>query len=106
MSASDPLRSPDGRFRAPTATERFARLAPAPQPMTGDLAWLDAALAPARQRARALDGPATEPAPPAPEPQPQPGPGRPSGAAGKIPAGPRGAPPTGDLIRDALRRRR
>jgi hypothetical protein len=73
--------------------------------MSGDLGWLDAALAPARERARAVDGPVTDPAPPAPEPEPQPAPG-PSGAAGKIPAGPRGTPPSGDLIRDALRRLR
>src|SRR5262249_51955490 len=102
---SDPLRSPDGRFRAPTATERFARLAPVQGGATGDLDWLDKALAPSRKRARAGNGPAADPAPPAPEPGPRPGPA-PSVAAGKIPAGPRGSPPTGDLIRDALRRRR
>jgi hypothetical protein len=101
MSASDPLRAPDGRFRAPTATERFARQAPAPGGATGDLSWLDRALAPARQRARAVDGPVTDLAPPAPVPEPQPGPG-PSGP--QIPAGPMGSPPTGDLIRDTIRR--
>jgi hypothetical protein len=85
MSASDRLRSPDGRFR---------------RGATGDLAWLDRALAPARRRAHALDGPATDPAPaPAPEPSPEPAPSGP-----QIPAGPMGSPPTGDLIRDTIRR--
>jgi hypothetical protein len=105
MSATDPLRSPDGRFRAPTLTERFALQAPVQGGATGDLSWLDAALAPARRRARAVDGPAVEPAPPAPVPGPQPGPG-PSAAAGRmIPAGPHiGSAPSGDLIRAVLRR--
>lgn len=105
MSASDPLRSPDGRFRGPTATEQFALLAPVQGGVTGDLDWLDRALVKARERARALDGPVPEPEPPVPAPEPQPGPG-PSASAGKIPAGPMGSPPTGDPIRDALRRRR
>jgi hypothetical protein len=96
MSASDPLRSPDGRFRAPTPTELFARLAPVPGGAAGNLDWLDKALAPARRRARAVDGPATDPAPPAPAPEP------PAGTI--IPAGPRGAPASRDLIRDALHR--
>ncbi len=79
-----------------------------PSPMADDLEWLNAALAPARQRAHAVDGPATGPgpAPPAPEPEPQPGPG-PSPLGKLIPAGPMtDSPPDGDLIRDALRRRR
>jgi hypothetical protein len=90
VTGADRLRSPDGRFR---------------RGATGDLSWLDKALAPARQRARAVDGPATDPAPPAPEPEPQPGRG-PSAPAGKmIPAGPMGgSPASGDLIRDTLRR--
>jgi hypothetical protein len=103
--SSDPLRAPDGRFRAPTPSERFARQAPAGGGATGDLGWLDRALAPARRRARAVNGPATaDPAPPAPEPEP-PAPG-PSAAPGRIPAGPRGRPPTGDPLRDAIRRYR
>jgi hypothetical protein len=100
MSASDPLRGADGRFRRPTATEQFARQAPVQGGAAGDLSWLDKALAPARQRARALDGPATDPAP-APAPEPQPGPA-PSGP--QIPAGPMGTAPTGDPLRDAIRR--
>jgi hypothetical protein len=87
MTGGDRLRGPDGRFRLGA---------------TGDLSWLDAALAPARARARALDGPATDPTPaPVPEPQPEPAPSGP-----QIPAGPRGTAPTGDLIRDTLRRYR
>jgi hypothetical protein len=43
---------------------------------------------------------APEPAPaPVPEPQPEPAPSGP-----QIPAGPMGTAPTGDLLRDALRR--
>jgi hypothetical protein len=98
---TDPLRSPDGRFRSPTATERFARLAPRGG-ATGDLGWLDAALAPARRRAAALDGPVPppEPGPPTPAPEPARPPGR-------IPAGPMGGSrASGDLIRMVLRRRR
>jgi hypothetical protein len=102
MSASDPRRSPDGRFRSLTATERFARLAPVPGGATGDLSWLDKALAPSRKRASAVNGPA-DPAPTPPEPEP-PAPSAPSGKM--IPAGPRGGAVSGDLIRDALRRRR
>jgi hypothetical protein len=102
---SDPLRSPDGRFRAPTATERFALHAPGPGKVTGDLAWLDRALAPSRRRARAVDGPVPKPDPMAPAPEPAPPP-EPSPPPGRIPAGPMGgSPPSGDLIRDALRRR-
>jgi hypothetical protein len=101
---SDPLRSADGKFRAPTATELFARLAPAPGGATGDLDWLDKALAPSRERARAVGGPATDPAPPAPAPEPPPP--EPSPPPGRIPAGPRGSLPSGDLIRDAMRRYR
>jgi hypothetical protein len=101
MSASDPLRSPDGRFRAPTATERFARQAPVQGGATGDLSWLDKALEKSRRRAAALDGPVPALAPPAPVPEPQPEPA-PSGP--QIPAGPMGTAPTGDLLRDALRR--
>jgi hypothetical protein len=82
---SERVRGPDGRYR---------------RGATGDLAWLDKALAPARQRAHALDGPVTDPAP-VPEPQPEPAPSGP-----QIPAGPHGSPPTGDLIRDTLRRYR
>jgi hypothetical protein len=77
--------------------------------MTGDLGWVDKALAKSRERARAWSGPVPEPAPPEPAPPepapPEPAPG-PSGAAGKIPAGPMGAPPAADLIRQAVRRRR
>jgi hypothetical protein len=102
MSASDPLRSPDGRFRAPTATERFAFQAPVREGATGDLDWLDRALAPARRRAAALDGPVPEPGP-SPEPAPPPEPSQPPG---RIPAGPRGSPPSGDPLRDAIRRHR
>jgi hypothetical protein len=90
----DFLRDPSGRFRGPTPTEA-----------AGDLSWLDKALAPSRKRARAVDGPAADPAPPAPEPpEPAPAPGPPSPPA--IPAGPRDTAPTGDLIRDAMLRRR
>jgi hypothetical protein len=104
---SDPLRSPDGRFRAPTATERFARQAPAQGGETGDLDWLDRALAKSRRRAAAVYGPATDPAlsPAAESPEPS-SPPQPSAASAMIPAGPRGGPPTGDPIRDALRRYR
>jgi hypothetical protein len=106
VTGGDPLRSADGRFRALTAVERFARLAPVQDGAAGDLAWLDAALAPARRRARAVDGPATDPAPPAPVPEPAPPPG-PSPAPGRVPAGPMGSSPAGDLdlIRQALRGR-
>jgi hypothetical protein len=101
MSAS-PLRSVDGRFRRPTAVELFASQAPVQGGATGDLAWLDKALAPARRRARAVDGPLPppEPATPASEPAPPPGP---SPRPGRIPSGPMGAPPAADLIRQALR---
>ena len=71
-------------------------------PMSSDLDWLDRALAKARQRNHAVDGPVPQAPPPA-APAPEPEPPLPRGPA--IPAGPRGdAPPTGDLIRDALRR--
>jgi hypothetical protein len=103
----DPLRSPDGRFRAPTATEeRFARLAPVQGGATGDLGWLNRALAKTRDRAHAVNGSVPEPAPPSP-PAPEPAPPPPglSQPPGKlIPAGPMGgAPSGGDLIRQALR---
>jgi hypothetical protein len=102
VTGADPLRSPDGRFRRPTAVEAlFARQAPQGG-ATGDLDWLDKALAASRRRAHAAHGPATDPAPaPEPEPQPEPAPSGP-----QIPAGPMGSPPTGDLLRDALRRYR
>jgi hypothetical protein len=96
---SDFLRSADGRFRAPTPTERFALLAPVQDGATGDLRGAPMSDDPLRDALTRQD----DAAPPAPEPEPQPGPG-PSVAAGKIPAGPRGSPPTGDLIRDTLRR--
>ena len=98
---SDFLRSPDGRFRGPTPTARFALQAPARGEATGDLDWLDRALAGARKRARAVNGPASEPEPPTPaSPEPSP-------PAGKmIPAGPHGSPPSGDPLRDAIRRYR
>ena len=102
----DPLRSPDGRFRAPTATEeRFARLAPVQGGATGDLGWLDRALAGARDRAGAVNDPAPPPVPPSPPaPEPAPPPPGPSQPPGKlIPAGPMGTSPSGDLIRQALR---
>jgi hypothetical protein len=85
--ASGRVRGPDGRFR---------------RGATGDLAWLDKALAPARRRAHALNGPVSDPAPPAPVPEPQPEPA-PSGP--QIPSGPMGTAPTGDVIRDTLLRR-
>ena len=100
---SDFLRSPDGRFRGPTPTERFALQAPARGEATGDLDWLDRALAPARRRAAALDGPVPEPGP-SPEPAPPPEPSPPAGKM--IPAGPHGSPPSGDPLRDAIRRYR
>jgi hypothetical protein len=89
VSASDQLRSPDGRFRRGAA---------------GDLSWLDNALTKARQRARAVDGPVPPPEPttPASEPAPPPEPSQPAGRM--IAAGPRGSLPTGDPIRDAIRR--
>jgi hypothetical protein len=102
VTGSDPLRDDAGRFRRPTAVELFARQAPVQGGATGDLSWLDRALAPSRRRAHAVHGPATDPAPaPVPEPQPEPAPSGP-----QIPAGPMGRPPTGDLLRDALRRGR
>jgi hypothetical protein len=78
----------DGRFRRPTAAERFARQAAlVPGGVTGDLV---------RDALAARHEP-PEPAP-APEP-PMPEPRRPL-----IPAGPMGgAPSGGDLIRQAVR---
>jgi hypothetical protein len=102
VSGSDPLRGADGRFREPTATERFARLAPVHGGATGDLDWLDRALAPARRRAAAVDGPVPDPEPPTPEPAPPPEPSHPAGTI--VPAGPQGRPRTADPVRDAIRR--
>jgi hypothetical protein len=75
--------------------------------MTGDLGWLDRALAPSRQRARAVDSPVPEPAPPTPpEPEPPAGPSPPPGKM--VPAGPMSGSPAsgGDFIRAVLHRHR
>jgi hypothetical protein len=71
------------------------------------LAWLDRGLEQARRRAVAVNGPVPppEPGPSPPAPEPEPPAPEPSPQAGKmIPAGPMGGPPSGDLIRYALRR--